>query len=107
MIKQFEQDNKEVMSSKDIGSAIFAQILREGFWYKKDGKILFEDSAVFIGDGECDCMLKTHYVGIAELNGKKTFLGWHYWDWNSEFDVYRFSDYGKTWSVNKEDLEDK
>ena len=90
-------------TSRDLPPEIFRKILYNGFYYKEDGKIYYERNAVFIGNGFCDQMIRTHYLH-SEQNGEIFLEDSHFFDWARREDVWKFDDYGVTWSVNEEEL---
>lgn len=88
----------------------FIEILTHGFYYKSKKDIYYCNNAIFVGNGyspHSNSMVRTHYwIKDADnaANGKEDC---HYWDWKKDEDVFDFCDYGKTWSINKKDLEEK
>ncbi len=100
---------------KGVGVSIetFIKIITDGFYYKKGKDVFWESNAVFIGNGYCrhsNSMVKTHFLySEFDHDNQKSIADQHYWDWAKKEDVFNFEDYGKTWSINREDLieEDK
>lgn len=91
----------------------FIKIITEGFYYisKKYNAVYWCNNAIFIGNGFCphsNNMIRTHFLDD-EIDPKtdKVLKDQHYWDWAKEEDVFCFRDYGKTWSINRDDLERK
>lgn len=84
----------------------FIEIITDGFYYIKDNDIYWcGNNAIYIGNGYSNSMVKTHHT-IFDINKVTTHKeDCHYWDWKKKGDVFDFKDYGKTWSVNREDLE--
>lgn len=87
----------------------FMNIITEGFYYKSGKDIYYQRNAIFIGNGYCphsNSMVTTHYLASDYDSETQTKLkDQHYWDWARKEDVFNFQDYGKTWSLNREDLE--
>ena len=98
---------------KGVGVDIetFINIITNGFYYisKKYNEVYWCNNAIFIGNGfspHSNSMVRTHYLD-SETDQKtyKVLKDQHYWDWAREEDVFCFEDYGKTWSINREYLE--
>ena len=90
----------------------FIEIITNGFYYinKKDNEIYwYGNRAVFIGNGHSpnsNNMVITHFLADKiDYENQKILKDQHYWDWAKEEDVFCFKDYGKTWSIKREDLE--
>ena len=82
----------------------------EGFYYKKDGEILFCQWCVVVGrqlveTKPCYAVKETtlqscYYGDVEEI---KQLNDAHYWDWKTCTNVH-LSDYGKTWALTKKEL---
>ena len=89
----------------------FIEIITEGFYYisKKYNKVFWCNNAIFVGNGfspSSNHMVRTHFLDDEiDYNTNKVLKDQHYWDWAKEEDVFCFNDYGKTWSINRDDLE--
>lgn len=89
----------------------FIKIVTDGFYYidNKRKEIYWCNNAVFIGNGfspHSNNMVRTHFLdGKTDYRNNKILKDQHYWDWAKEEDVFCFEDYGKTWSMNRKDLE--
>ena len=82
-----------------VDEKTFYSILFHGFYYydEKSDDIYWESNAVFIGNGECphSCnMISTFPLSMDA----------HAFDWTKEDKVFNFENYGKTWSINEDDL---
>lgn len=88
---------------------IFIEIITNGFYYKQRKEIYWCSNAIFIGNGyspHTNSMVETHFLGSKQDPKTNEYIeDSHYWDWAKKEDVFNFEDYGKTWSVNREDLE--
>lgn len=82
----------------------FKQILYNGFYYIYKNDIYFENNAIFIGNGYHDYMIKTHYLK-SKYDNDKILKDSHYFDWAKKEDIWDFTDYGKTWHIDKRYLE--
>lgn len=90
-------------SSERLPIETFRKIIYNGFYYIKNNAIFWETNAIFIGNGYSDQMVKTHPVPGFPKAGE--FEDAHYWDWGNKDEVWEFKDYGKTWSIDREELE--
>lgn len=93
-------------SSERLPIETFRKIIYNGFYYIKNNLIFWESNAIFIGNGYSDQMVKTRpfpcYLLPESVEGYKDA---HYWDWGNKDEVWEFKDYGKTWSIDREELE--
>lgn len=90
--------------SRDLPPEDFHKILYDGFYYKEGKEIYYERNAIFIGNGFCDRMIRTHFLH-SQWSGELLLEDSHFFDWAKRDDVWKFDDYGVTWSVRREDLE--
>lgn len=97
---------------KGLGVPIetFIEIITNGFYYKQGKEIYWCSNAIFIGNGyypHSNSMVRTHFLNSQkDYTTNKNIEDSHYWDWCKKEDVFCFEDYGKTWSINREDLEE-
>ncbi len=93
-----------------VSMETFIQILKDGFYYKQGKEIYYQRNAIFIGNGyspHSNHMVATHFLDAQyDPETNENITDQHYWDWKRKEDVFCFEDYGKTWSLNREELEE-
>ena len=88
----------------------FIEIITHGFYYKGEKGIYYCNNAIFVGNGyspHSNSMVRTHYLINDADKAANNNEDCHYWDWKKSEDVFDFCDYGKTWALNRDDLEEK
>lgn len=93
-----------------VSMETFIQIITEGFYYKQDKNIYYKNNAIFIGNGyspHSNHMVGTHFLNADyDPDTGKNLTDQHYWDWCKKEDVFCFEDYGKTWALTRQELEE-